>query len=83
VARGVDQVEDVGLPVEGDVVQAHRVRLDGDATLALQVHAVEHLGFHLARLQRPGQLEEPIGQRRLAVVDVGDDGEVTDEAGIH
>jgi hypothetical protein len=26
-----------------------------------------------------GQLEDAIGQRRLAVVDVGDDGEVADE----
>ena len=45
--------------------------------LALEIHRVEHLRLHLARLQRPGRLEKAIGQRRLAVIDVRDDGEVT------
>ena len=59
------------------------MRLDGDAALALEIHGVEDLGFHLARLERAGELEEAIGQRRLAVVDVGDDREVADETLIH
>ena len=79
----VDQVEDVVLAVVGVVGQPDRVRLDGDAALALEVHAVEDLRLHLARLQRAGHLEKTVGQRRLAVVDVGDDGEVADEARIH
>ena len=37
---------------------------------------VEHLRFHLARLQRAGQLEEAVGERRLAVIDVRDHGEI-------
>ena len=57
------------------------MRLDGDPALALEVHRVEHLGLHLARLQRAGELEEAIGERRLAVIDVRDDREVADEAG--
>ena len=80
VAGRVDQVEDVALAVVGRVVEAHRVRLDGDAPLALQVHAVEDLRLHLAGLQRAGDLEEAVGQGRLAVVDVRHDGEVADEA---
>ena len=83
VARRVDQVEDVLLAGVRRVVQPDRMRLDRDAALALEVHRVEHLRFHLARLQRAGDLEEPVGQRRLAVVDVGDDREVADVAGIH
>ena len=59
------------------------MRLDGDAALALEIHRVEHLRFHLARLERAGDLEKSIRQRRLAVVDVGDDGEIADAAGIH
>ena len=77
VARRVDQVEHVGLAVLGGVVEPHRMRLDRDAALALEIHAVEHLRFHLARLQRPGELEKAVGQRRLAVIDVRDDREVT------
>ena len=79
----IDQVEDVDLPVVGLVGQADGVGLDGDAPLALEVHRVEDLRLHLARLQRAGDLEKAIGERRLAVVDVGDDGEVADLALVH
>src|SRR5690606_41841792 len=69
-SRRIDQVQYVGPAVPGRVGQADGVRLDRDAPLPLEVHAVEHLRFHLARLQRAGVLEEAIGQRRFAVVDV-------------
>ena len=59
------------------------MRLDRDPALALEIHRVEHLRFHLARLQRARELEEAIGQRRFAVVDVRDDREVTDVASVH
>ena len=59
------------------------MRLDRDAPLAFEVHRVEDLRLHLARLQRAGELEEPVREGRLAVVDVRDDGEVTDEPRIH
>ena len=54
----------------------HVLGLDRDAPLALDVHRVEVLRPHVAGVDRPGQLEEPVGQRRLAVVDVRDDREV-------
>ena len=79
----VDQVEDVGLAVVGLVGQPDGVRLDRDPALALEVHRVEDLGLHLALLERAGHLEEAVRQRGLAVVDVGDDGEVADERLIH
>ena len=76
VAGRVDEVQDVwSSPSLRRVGQADRMGLDRDAALALEIHRVEHLGFHLAHLQRAGQLEKAVGQRRLAVVDVGDDGE--------
>src|SRR5690606_5590487 len=39
---------------------------------------VEHLRFHLARGQAAADLDDAVGERRLAVVDVGDDGEIAD-----
>ena len=54
------------------------MRLDGDAALALEVHRVEDLVDRLLGVHRAGERQEPVGQRRLAVVDVGDDGEVAD-----
>src|SRR5207237_10014446 len=80
VPGGVDEVEDVVLAVAGAVVEPHRLRLDGDAALALDVHRVEHLLLHLARTEPAGHLDQTVGERRLAVVDVGDDREVADLA---
>jgi hypothetical protein len=72
VAGGVDQVDGVALPVHPDVLG-----LDGDAPLALDVHRVEVLLAHVAGVDRAGQLEDAVRQRRLAVVDVGHDAEVS------
>ena len=78
MAGRVHQVEDIVLAVLGPVFEAHRLRLDGDAALALDVHGIEHLLDHVARGERAGLLDQPVGERRLAVVDMGDDGEVAD-----
>src|SRR5690606_28259764 len=52
--------------------------LDGDAALALQIHGVENLSLHLAVGQSAADLDKAVGQGRLAMVDVGDDGEIAD-----
>ena len=78
VAGRVDQVQVVGLAVGGRVLDPHRLRLDRDPALALEVHRVEHLRLHFLRVDGAGDLEDAVGQRRLAVVDVGDDREVAD-----
>ena len=82
VAGRIDEVELVGLTVVGRVVHAHGLAFDGDAALALDVHAVEQLGLHVAAGHRARELEDAVGQRRLAMVDVRDDGEVADEVRI-
>lgn len=76
----VDEVEDVGASRARVAVEhAGRLRLDGDAALALHLQVVQHLrvllgeGAHVARA-----LEQPVRQRRLAVVDVRYDAEVAD-----
>ncbi len=53
--------------------------LDGDPPLPLDVHGVEVLLPHEPGVDGPGDLEDAVGQGRLAVVDVADDGEVADE----
>ena len=73
VAGRVDQVDDVAVPLQADVLG-----LDRDAPFALDVHRVEVLGAHVARVDGAGQLEQPIGEGRLPVVDVGDDREGAD-----
>ena len=78
VPRRVDEVEGVLLPVLGLVLERDRARLDRDATLALEIHVVEHLLVHIALLDGTRHLQQPVRQRRLAVIDVRDDGEVPD-----
>jgi hypothetical protein len=75
----VDEVQLVLLAVLGRVIEPHRRSLDRDAALALQVHAVHELRAALAIGQRVGRVQQAIRQRRLAVVDVGDDREIADQ----
>ena len=77
MARGVDEVQGVGLAVLGLVVQPDRPGLDGDAALLLQVHVVQQLGGHLALLHRVALLDEPVRQGGFSMIDVSDDGKVT------
>src|SRR5262249_5614102 len=66
--------------VLGAVMQAHGLRLDGDAALALDVHGIEHLllARHLAIGEAARHLDQAVGQRRFSMVDMGDNGEVAD-----
>ena len=78
VARGVDEVQFVPRSRRMVEVDPHRVRLDRDPPLPLQVHVVEHLVAHLSLGDGAGAFQQAIGKRRFPMVDVGDDGEVTD-----
>ena len=75
VSRGIDEVEFVGLPLEL-VHHRHCGTLDGDAAFAFQIHRVEHLGSARSLVDSAGGVEESIGKRALAVIDVGDDREI-------
>ena len=75
----------VSSEAEGDVLGQ-----DGDAALALQVVGVEDEAVlaadelvQLLGAEQAGLAEHLIDQRRLAVVDVGDDGDVADVVSLH
>ena len=57
--------------------------LDRDAPFALEIHAVEHLRGHFPSLERTGDLEETVGERRLSMVDVRNYGKVPDVGLFH
>ena len=80
VARGVHEIELVGPAVARGVGKANRLSLDGDAALALELHRIEELVAHLARTHAAAALDQPVGQGRLPMVDMGDDREVADVA---
>ena len=76
MARGVDQIEVVGLSVLGLVVQPDSPGLDGDAPFPLQLHIVQQLGLHLPLGHGVALFNQPVGQGGLAVVNVGNDGKI-------
>jgi hypothetical protein len=78
MARRVDQVEDINLAILGLVVQPHGLGLDGDAPLLLDVHGIENLLAHLTVGKAAAGLDQPVGQRRLAVIDMGNNRKVAD-----
>ena len=78
VTGRIDQVQLVPLPEH-----AHGLRLDRDPALALELHRVEQLLLHVAVGDGVGELQDAIGQRRLPMVDVGDDREVADVCLVH
>ena len=77
VARRVDKIELIGIAIGGFIVEAHGLGFNGDAALALDIHIVQNLVGHLARAQAARQLNEAVGQRRFAVVNMGNNREVT------
>ena len=78
VTGRVDEVQLVIEAVRGPVGQSNRGHLDGDSPLPLQLHLVQDLFPHLPGIHGVGRLQQPVGQSRLPVVDVGDDAEVPD-----
>ena len=78
MARRVHQVQDIGLAILCLIGQAYGLGLDGDAALFLDIHRVEHLLLHFAFGQAAAMLDQAISQRRLAMVDMGDDGKIAD-----
>ncbi len=79
VAGRVHQVEGVGLAVLRLVFEADGLGLDRDAPFALDIHRIEHLLLHLARRQSAAILDQPVGQGRFPVVDMGDDGKIAQQ----
>ncbi len=78
--RRVHQIQDIILAIGGGVVQPHCLRLDGDPALALNIHIVENLLGHLALAKTAANLNQPVGDGRLAMVDMRDNREITDMA---
>ena len=74
VSRSVDDVNDVIFPVNGSVL-----RFDGDAFFPFQVHGVHGpLGDSLVFTVGSASLKKLINEGGFAMVNVGDDGEVSE-----
>src|SRR4051794_2505629 len=57
--------------------------LDGDATLALEVHRIEELILFVAFVDRARAFEQPIRECCLPVIDMRDDAEISGQLDRH
>ena len=73
---GINQIKVVDLAVQSLVVQRSRLGLDRDTALTLDIHRVKNLCGHFPVGEAPAAMNQTIRQRRLTVVDVGNDGEI-------
>ena len=78
MARRVDKVELVRFTIVCCVIHAHGLAFDRDAALALDVHRIEQLFLHIACRHGSRLFENPVGEGRFAVIDMGDDRKVPD-----
>ncbi len=78
VSRRVDKIQHIGLAICGLEVERDALGLDGNAPLPFQIHGVEHLFRHFPVAESLAHLDKAISKRRLAVINMGDDGKITD-----
>ena len=83
MARGVDQVKNVFISIFCPVYSTHSLGFNGNSTLPLQVHVIEYLRLHFTAGQKAGHLDDAVCQSGFAVVNMGDDTEITDLALVH
>ena len=79
VPRGVDHIDHRDGPIRVMAVHGGVLGQDGDAFFPFQVAGVHHAVLHFAAfVQRAGLPQHRVDQGGLAVVDVGDDGDVAE-----
>ena len=77
VAGSVDKVQHILLAIARLINAAYRLRLDGNAALALQIHGVENLCLHLTFAQGSCIFNQAVCQRRFAMIYMGNNRKVT------
>ena len=75
--RGINQIQAVNLAIFGLVIERGGLRLDRNAPLFLDIHRIQNLGFHLTVGETATAVNQAVSQGRFAVVNMGNDGEVT------
>jgi hypothetical protein len=73
MSRSIDEIEFDSLPLH-----TYWSELDGDTTFSLKVHVIECLRLELTLLESASYLHEAVCERRLPMIDMCDDTEVTD-----
>ncbi len=79
--RGIDDIELVGMSIIGVIHQCDALGLDGNPPFAFDIHGIENLIFHFSFRQTATHLDEAIRKGRFPMVNVGNNGEISDVFG--
>ena len=82
MSRCINQVQQVFLAILSPIGRADGMGLNGDTTLALQIHGIEKLFPEFSRRDGSSELQDPIREGGFPVIDVSDNGEVTGSKGL-
>ena len=74
----INQVQKISLTIFRLILQSRRLSLNGNAAFFFNIHRIKHLGRHFALLQTAAILNKAVSQSRFAVVNMGNNGKVTD-----
>ena len=74
----INEIEDILLAVGVAIVETNRLCFDRDASFPFDIHRVEYLFTHVSRRDRAGSLNQSVGERRLAVIDMSNDRKIAD-----
>ena len=74
----IDEIENIFLPVSGTIDQTDGLGLNRDTAFPLKIHVVEHLVLHLTAGEQTCLFNHAVRQRGFAVIDVGDNTEISD-----
>ena len=77
MSGSVDEIEHILLIVLSPVDDFNGAGLDRNPPFLLKIHVVQKLVMKGAAIDRTGKLEHPVCQSRFTVVNVGDNGEIT------
>lgn len=78
MSRGIDKVQLIGFTVITGVGKGDAMGLDGNTAFAFQVHGIEDLLVHFSIRQSATDLDETVRYGRFPMVNMGDDGEISD-----
>ena len=78
--RGVNEVHGIRSTILGFVLNGHRMGLDRDPPLPLQVHIIQHLVTELTLINGLGQFKHAVGKRRLPMINMGNNTKISNMA---
>ena len=78
MTRSVNKVVLVDFAVVSRIFDANRLAFNGNTALTLDIHRVKQLLFHIAVRNRARKLKDAVRNGRFTVIDVGDDGKISD-----